>query len=304
MNVSTAYLFDRATDRMSTLQNQLATTQAQLSTAKQVLSPSDAPDQAAAIQRLKGEIQRQESHANTMEVALRRYSAEETAIRSANDIVIRIKELALQAANDTYGPDDRRAIAVEMQALRDQLLSLGNSRDDSGNYLFSGTRVTTPPFAEDADGTVNYMGDQTRTRIPAGVERDVSYTRSGTDVMARVIRADGSSMSFFDALDALIAGTDGGDGAGIQSGLDSLDQMISNLTFSLAEVGADQNVVQSQLDVISETTLRLKSTLSDVEDLNYAEAVTRMNKEMMAMEAAMGSFAKISGLSLFDYIRG
>jgi len=305
MNVSTAYLFDRATERMSTLQNQLATTQAQLASAKQVLSPSDAPDQAAAIQRLKGEIQRQDSHADTLEVALRRYSAEETAITSANDIVVRLKELSLQAANDTYGPTDRQALAVEMQALRNQLLSLGNSRDDTGNYLFSGTRVSTPPFAENADGGVSYMGDQTRTRIPAGVERDVAYTRSGTDVMARVIRADdGSSMGFFDAIDALIADTIEGDTTGINTGLDSLDQMISNLTYALAEVGADQNVVQSQLDVLSETALRLKSTLSNVEDLNYAEAVTRMNKEMMAMEAAMGSFAKISGLSLFDYIRG
>ena len=305
MNVSTAYLFDRATERMSTLQNQLATTQAQLASAKQVLSPSDAPDQAAAIQRLKGEIQRQDSHADTLEVALRRYSAEETAITSANDIVVRLKELSLQAANDTYGPSDRQALAVEMQALRNQLLSLGNSRDDNGNYLFSGTRVSTPPFAEDADGRVSYMGDQTRTRIPAGVERDVAYTRSGTDVMARVIRSDDdSSMGFFDAIDALIADTIDGDTAGISTGLDSLDQMISNLTYALAEVGADQNVVQSQLDVLSETALRLKSTLSNVEDLNYAEAVTRMNKEMMAMEAAMGSFAKISGLSLFDYIRG
>jgi flagellar hook-associated protein 3 FlgL len=44
--------------------------------------------------------------------------------------------------------------------------------------------------------------------------------------------------------------------------------------------------------------------LSEIEDLDYAEAVARMNKEMMGMEAAMGSFAKISGLSLFDYIRG
>jgi flagellar hook-associated protein 3 FlgL len=305
MNVSTAYLFDRATDRMSTLQNKLATTQAQLATAKQVLSPSDAPDQAAAIQRLKGEIQRQESHVNTMEVALRRYSAEETALKSSSDILVRLKELALQAANDTYSPSDRKAISVEMEALRNQLLSLGNSRDDGGNYLFSGTRVSTPPFAEDANGRVMYMGDQTRTRIPAGVERDVAYTRSGTDVMARVIRADdGSSMGFFDAIDALIEDTIDGDTSGISTGLDSLDQMISNLTYALAEVGADQNVVQSQLDVLGETALRLKSTLSNIEDLDYAEAVTRMNKEMMAMEAAMGSFAKISGLSLFDYIRG
>jgi flagellin-like hook-associated protein FlgL len=54
MKVSTSYLFDRATERMSKLQNQLATTQAQMSVSKQILSPSDAPDQAAAIQRLKG----------------------------------------------------------------------------------------------------------------------------------------------------------------------------------------------------------------------------------------------------------
>ena len=48
---------------------------------------------------------------------------------------------------------------------------------------------------------------------------------------------------------------------------------------------------------------KVKSTLSEIEDLDYASAVTRMNKEMMALEAAMGSFAKISGMTLFDYIR-
>ena len=62
--------------------------------------------------------------------------------------------------------------------------------------------------------------------------------------------------------------------------------------------------MQSQLEVLDETMLRLKSTISEIEDLDYAEAVTRMNKEVMALEAAMGSFSKISGLTLFDYIRG
>ncbi len=76
MKISTSFLFDRATERMSTIQNKLATTQAQLAVSKQILSPSDAPDQAAAIQRLKGEIQRQDSHVRTLDVALRRYGAE------------------------------------------------------------------------------------------------------------------------------------------------------------------------------------------------------------------------------------
>jgi flagellar hook-associated protein 3 FlgL len=303
MKISTSFLFDRATERMSTIQNKLATTQAQMAVGKQILAPSAAPDQAAAIQRLKGEVQRQESHMRTLEVAMRRYTAEETALSSSNDILIRIKELGIQAANDTLAPDDRKAIGVEMKALRDQLLSLGNTRDDSGNYLFSGTRVNTPAFAEGPNGAVLYQGDQTQTRIPAGVERTVQFTRAGTDVFSRVVRDNGQAVGFFDALDQMINGMNTSNSGKIQQGIADITQMHNSLTLSQAQNGSDQVVVQSQLDVLGENTLRFKSTLSEIEDLDYADAVARMNKEMMGMEAAMGSFAKISGLSLFDYIQ-
>jgi flagellar hook-associated protein 3 FlgL len=304
MKISTSFLFDRATERMSKIQNRLATTQAQMAESKQILSPSDAPDQAAAIQRLKGEVQRQDSHMRTLDVAMRRYTAEETALSASNDILIRMKELGIQAANDTLSPDDRKGVAVELKALRDQLLSLGNTRDDSGNYLFSGTRVNTPAFKEGLNGDVTYEGDQTQTRIPAGVERTVQFTRAGTDVFSRVVRQDGAPVGFFDAIDQMIDGVNGSQTGKIQQGIADLTQMHNNLTLSQAQNGSDQTVVQSQLDVLSETALRFKSTLSEIEDLDYAEAVTRMNKEMMALEAAMSSFSKISGLSLFDYIRG
>lgn len=304
MKISTSFLFDRATERMSTIQNRLATTQAQMAVGKQILSPSAAPDQAAAIQRLKGEVQRQESHMRTLDVAMRRYTAEETALSASNDLLIRMKELGIQAANDTLAPDDRKAIGVEMKALRDQLLSLGNTRDDSGNFLFSGTRVNTPAFAEDANGKVVYQGDQTQTRIPAGVERTVQFTRAGTDVFSRVVRDDGQAVGFFDALDQMIDGINSSSTNRIQQGIADLNQMHNSLTLSQAQNGSDQVVVQSQLDVLDENTLRIKSTLSEIEDLDYAEAVTRMNKEILGLEAAMGSFAKISGLTLFDYIRG
>jgi flagellar hook-associated protein 3 FlgL len=304
MKISTSFLFDRATDRMSVTQNKLATTQAQLAVGKQILSPSAAPDQAAAIQRLKGEVQRQDSQIRTLDIALRRFGAEETALSASNDMLIRLKELGIQAANDTLGPDDRKAVAVEMKALRDQLLSLGNTRDDSGNYLFSGTRVSTPAFAENSNGQVQYMGDQTQTSIPAGVERTVQFTRAGTDVFSRVVRGEGQAVGFFDALDEMIQATENSQTSGIQRGIADITQMHNTLTLTQAKNGSDQQVILAQKDVLDETQLRLKSTLSEIEDLDYAEAVTRMNKEMMSLEAAMGSFAKISGLTLFDYIRG
>jgi flagellar hook-associated protein 3 FlgL len=127
-------------------------------------------------------------------------------------------------------------------------------------------------------------------------------------VFTRVVRQNPdqttTSVGFFDALDQMIEGLNSSDTSKIHQGIGDLTQMQNNLTLSQAQNGSDQNVVQSQLDVLSETALRFKSTLSDIEDLDYTEAVTRMNKEMTALEAAMGSFSKISGLSLFDYIRG
>ena len=304
MKISTSYLFDSATSRMSTLQNKLANTQAQLAESKQVLSPSDAPDQAAAIQRLQGEIDRQNSHQNLLKNALSRYQAEEAAMSSASDILIRLKELSLQASNDTLNSNDRNSIAVEMSALRDQLFSLGNTRDDNGNYLFSGTRVNAAAFTRNSNDQVLYQGDQTLTRIPAGVERTVQFTRSGSDVFQRVVRPDGESLSFFDALKEVIQATLDGDSEAMRQGTDDLTKMHSAMSLAQAQNGSDQNTVESQLNVLEQNSLRLKSTLSDIQDLDYAEAVTRMNKEMMAMQAAMSSFAKISGLSLFDYIKG
>ncbi len=307
MKISTSYLFDRATERMSDLQNRLSTTQAQLAATKQILSPSDAPDKAAAIQRLRGQIDLQDNNSKNLQVAMRRFKVEESALSTSLTLLDRLKELSLQAANDTVGPDDRRAIAVEMKSIRGQLLGLGNTQDDSGNYIFSGTRVNVPAFAVDANGVVQYKGDQTQISIPAGNERQVQFTRSGTDVYSRVIRTDAqgntSSVGFFDALDQMIEAVENSKTTDIQRSVGDLTQMHNNVSLALAKSGSDQATIDYQSQVIDETTLRLKSTLSQVEDLDYASAVTQMNKEMLALQAAMGSFSKVSNLSLFDYIR-
>jgi flagellar hook-associated protein 3 FlgL len=93
------------------------------------------------------------------------------------------------------------------------------------------------------------------------------------------------------------------DQQGAQQAISDLTQMHDNITLTQAQTGSDQQVVLSQLDILDQTTIRLKSTLSGIQDLDYTKAVTQMNKEIMALQAAMGSFSKISGLSLFDYIK-
>ena len=83
MKVSTSMLFDRASTTMSNLQNELATSQAKISSQKQVLNPSDAPDQTATILRLNSVIDRQTGYSKTLEAIQARLDSEGAALRSA-----------------------------------------------------------------------------------------------------------------------------------------------------------------------------------------------------------------------------
>jgi flagellar hook-associated protein 3 FlgL len=305
MKVSTSYFFDRASQQVSAAQNRVATTQAQMATGKQLVAPSDNPQQAMVIERLRTALARQETLSANLQTVQRRYEAEEAALRGSSDILMRMKELSIQAANGTIGPSDRAVIAVELHSLREQMLGAVNAQDDQGQYIFSGTRARAPAFTE-TDGRVAYTGDQTPVRITSGDQRLQQYNRSGTDVFARVVREtdDGpQGVGFFDAIDDLIAAVKSGSQPELQRGIAEMDVLQQGVSLALAETGADQNNVQAQQDLLDETILRLKTTLSDVQDLDYTEAVTRMNKQMLSLEASMSSFAKVSQLNLFDYLR-
>jgi flagellar hook-associated protein 3 FlgL len=62
-------------------------------------------------------------------------------------------------------------------------------------------------------------------------------------------------------------------------------------------------MVDQQTMILEDTALNLKSTLSSIEDLDYASAITKMNQQMMSLEAAQASFGKVSQLNLFNYIK-
>ena len=62
MKISTNLMFERATTQMTSSQTNLAKSQAQLAQGKQIINPSDAPDQASTVQRLKSILSRQDSY--------------------------------------------------------------------------------------------------------------------------------------------------------------------------------------------------------------------------------------------------
>ena len=93
------------------------------------------------------------------------------------------------------------------------------------------------------------------------------------------------------------------DTARIDRGIAEMDSLIQSTAILIADIGSRLNIADDQISIMEETKIRYKNLISSAEDLDYSTAVTELSSEMLALEAAQSSFARISQLSLFDYIR-
>jgi flagellar hook-associated protein 3 FlgL len=306
MKVSTSQIFERATTQMSKQQAKVADMQTQLATGKQIVRPSDNPEQGALIQRLSTALNRQDVYAGNLETINNRLNAEESALMSSENIMQRVRELAVQAINASLSASDRSIIATEVSALRNELVSLANSQDVSGNYVFSGAMTQTQPFAENAEGEISYRGDQTRTMVDVSDQRQLLLNRPGNEVFASVLRQSDEGaerVGFFTVIDDFTAALNNDNQVQLQASLSEISDLTESVGLAMADVGSRMNIVESQVDGLADAKLRYQELLSDAEDLDYASAITQLTSEIMSLEAGQSSFAKISQLSLFDYIR-
>lgn len=85
--------------------------------------------------------------------------------------------------------------------------------------------------------------------------------------------------------------------------LQQLDQAGDHLSSVRAEVGTRLSSIDGAQDALADRKVELETTTSQLRDLDYAEAVSRMNQQLVGLQAAQASYSKIAQLSLFDYLR-
>jgi flagellar hook-associated protein 3 FlgL len=148
----------------------------------------DDPLAAARSTRFQSEIMRNARYALNVENVRGNYATAEGFLRSAMDILQRIRELAVQGANGTLDKTQMGYIGQEVDQLLGELLSAGNARDENGNYLFSGLLPDTQPFraeigripggAADVAVSVDYLGNggANPVEISEGVDAPANFS--------------------------------------------------------------------------------------------------------------------------------
>jgi len=186
MRISTSQFYSANTTNIINRQSDVNQSVLNLSEGKRVLTAADDVVAATSILNIRQEQAITEQYKSNITFADSRLAVEETTLQSAEEVMFRVKELVLQGnsvANDT---GSRKALADELEARFDELMSLANTRDESGSYIFGGFQNETSPFEEQSDGSVLYLGDrgQRLTNVGPGVQ--VATSDSGEKLFMTV----------------------------------------------------------------------------------------------------------------------
>lgn len=155
-----------------------------------VRTAADDPVGAARLLQLDHQSSMLDQYATNSNSIRNSLSQSETALNSINTILQRVNELALGAGNATFTDTERKATATELGRLEEQLLSLMNTRDENGQYLFSGSKGDTQPFVRNSDGTYSYMGDEGELKLQVGDMLTMSSSSSGATTFQQALNTN------------------------------------------------------------------------------------------------------------------
>lgn len=379
------------------MQTNLAQTQNQIALGQSFTTPSQDPVAAGTVNNYNLALAQSQQFDRNANVAQNRLGLEDNALSQYQSALQSIRDLALQANNSSQTDQNRSAIAAQVQQIRDTLLSIANSQDGNGEYLFSGFSSKTQPFNLTATGAV-YVGDQGQRQLQIAVGRTVADGDTGATVFDQLKTGNGvfeatpgaantgngvlgastvidataydggtyainftapGTFEVRDSANALVTSGSYAPGqtisfkglqvtlngqpaandtfsvgpsknqdifatvqnllSALQSstanpaamarlnnaigvGINNIDQALQQSSTVRSSVGSRLNAIDAQTTLGGNQQLQLKSMISQLQDLDYASALTRLNQQMTSLSAAQQSYALTQGLSLFKYL--
>lgn len=275
-------------------QAQVSRLQEQIGTGRRVMTPSDDPSASVRLVELNTELSKIESHQKNISTLTSALSFEEVALDSANDVLLRVRELTIQGQTGTLAQSDRDAIANEIDGLREQLLSIANMQNAEGDYIFAGTASNEPAY----DANAVFQGDAIVRQVNIGEGVRVASGHSGAEVFEGV----NGARNAFDVLADLSQALRNDNQAVVSERFIDVDAATEQLSSVRTSIGVRMNWIDDQASLNDSFNLDLKRTISDIQDLDIAEAIGRLQLQMVSLQAAQQTFVKTQNLSLFNYL--
>jgi flagellar hook-associated protein 3 FlgL len=267
-----------------------ATLTNELSSGLRVQNVSDDPTAAASALRLGSQV--------SVDSTFVQSASRETGVLQVTDsalaeVVTQITSaisLATQATNGTLTASQQSSIALQLQGIQGEVLTLANT-SYQGQYLFAGSKGSTVPYTLDGAGNATYAGDTVQQSVKTPGGQSLVTSLPGSNVFTGV----------FAALASVIQGLQSGTLTGAES---------STLSAALGTVSSERGVLGSSLNRLTASSTyaqtniaNLQATQSTLVSADTVQVATDLKNSETQHTAMLDLMAALSKGSLFDYLK-
>jgi flagellin len=247
----------------------LSSSMEQLSTGKRINSAADDAAGLAISNKMTAQIRGLNQAVRNANDGISLLQTAEGATTEITNMLQRMRELAVQAANDTYTAGDRSALNAEVKELQNEITRIGSNTEWNGMKLF---------IAKTA-GTSGGIGTSGNVRLQVGVDGE------STDRIAVQLNKIDTTTLGVSAISLSTA-------ASASSALQSLDQAISMIDNDRATFGATINRLTYAVDNLTNVAQNASASRSRILDTDYAKASAELARTQIIQQAATAILAQ------------
>lgn len=272
--------------------SRLERTREKLSSGKELTRPSDDPAAVSRALQYRSELAANEQYQRSVDEASSWQTATDTALSSIGDVVLRVRELTVRAANGSTAPADRAAIAQELSQLIDSAKTAANATY-AGRYVLAGTATLTQPYSLSDDAYHGDTGTMSR-EIGPGVQLPVN-------VVGSAVLGDGSG-GLVKTLRDVYAHLQANDINALSQDLRAIDTVHDAVLTARSDVGVRTNRLDAALARLGEMEQATTALLSQTEDADMAKTLIDASTQQAVYQSALRAGAEIVQSSLLDFL--
>ncbi|NMC75066.1 MAG: flagellar hook-associated protein FlgL [Geobacteraceae bacterium] len=296
MRVTPGMTADNALYNLQKGRTVLGRLQEQIASGAVVNRPSDDPITTRQLLDMESKLEEGEQYLSNITKGTLWLNMSETALEGMVKILAEARKTAGTVGSGSSDATVRENAAVQLSELKKQLIDMGNTQLGD-QYLFAGFKTDTAPFSK-SDNTYHGSGDDISVEIDRGSLAAMNITG---DLLLKGTGSYGS-VDILQTFDNLITAVKNNDSPTIQAEASKLDEGMKQIANAISDVSGRLNRMDSAKTMITRDQATLTGIMEDTQGIDMIQAAVELNQQQTAFEAALSATAKISQLSLLDYL--
>ncbi len=292
MRVTQSMLTRNLLNSLNSAKESLNSLNNSIASGKRLAKASDDPGEFIAASRFKQALGRNAQYLKNITNGTMWTDATSDRLNDLYNNLSGLKIMAIQGATDGVTTEARSAMAEQVDGVLQDMINLANSKQ-MDSYIFGGTKTQAEPFQFDGS-TVTYTGDTGAINRTIDDNTTVSVNISGQELM---------DTQMFDSLIALRDALNADDQSAIENAIEPISEASAQVLALQTRMGSLSNRLDMTSQRIETANVNLTSYLSQSEDVDMAEVITKYNTQQMAYQAALQTMSDVVKTNIMDFLK-